>query len=125
MLNMFERRSSVRHKSFMQGRVYFNHRQSCLDCIVRDFTTTGARLEFSEVPGLPDTFELFIPTWDEYHQARTVWHNSFVVGVAWVAEGAVDAPGDGDASGASLRERVAKLEHIVMAMRKRIDAMEG
>jgi hypothetical protein len=49
---MNERRSIVRQKSFMQGRVYLNHRQSSLDCIIRDFTDMGARLQFSDVTEL-------------------------------------------------------------------------
>ena len=45
---MIERRSIVRHKTFINGRIYFNNRLSSMDCIVRDLTDNGSRLEFSK-----------------------------------------------------------------------------
>ena len=40
---MKERRSSARQKSFLQGRIYFNNRRSSVDCLIRDYSETGAR----------------------------------------------------------------------------------
>ena len=45
---MEEHREAVRHKSFIQGRVCFNHSRSSMDCIIREFAPDRARLEFSE-----------------------------------------------------------------------------
>src|SRR5580658_8974450 len=67
---MIERRSIVRHKTFIKGRIYFNNRLSSMDCIVRDVTDNGSRLEFSESVALPEMFELYMPNKDEYSQAR-------------------------------------------------------
>ena len=41
---MAERRTAARKKSFLQGRVYYNHHRSSLDCLVRDISEEGARL---------------------------------------------------------------------------------
>jgi hypothetical protein len=121
---MIEHRSAVRHKSFIQGRIYFNHRQSSMDCIVREFTGSGARLEFSEMPALPDAFEVFIPTKDEYFRARTVWHKSYLVGVAWTEEGALIPHGDSDLVGDPLEDRITKLEHEVALLRRKIGTLQ-
>ncbi len=63
---MIERRALVRRKTFIKGRIYFNKRLSSMDCIIRDVTDKGARLEFSDSVALPDSFELYLPNKDEY-----------------------------------------------------------
>lgn len=45
---MIERRALIRHKTFIKGRIYFNNRLSSMDCIVRDVTEKGARLQVSD-----------------------------------------------------------------------------
>jgi len=70
---MIERRALARHKTFIKGRIYFNNRLSSMDCIVRDVTDVGARLEASESVALPDAFELYLPTKDEHFRAQVEW----------------------------------------------------
>ena len=50
---MAERRRSVRQKSFLKGRVYFNKGRESADCLVRDLTNQGARIIFSELDQYP------------------------------------------------------------------------
>ena len=70
---MIERRALIRHKTFIKGRIYFNNRLSSMDCIVRDVTEKGARLQVSESVVLPDTFELYLPNKDEHFRAQAQW----------------------------------------------------
>jgi hypothetical protein len=121
---MTERRSIVRKKSFMPGRVYFSHRQLSMDCILREFTSTGARLKFPERAALPDVFEVYIPSKKEYFQARAIWNNGNEVGVAWLPEETLSSPPGSDRSADSTGDRLAKLEHEVDVLRKRLDAMQ-
>jgi hypothetical protein len=109
----------------MQGRVYFNLRQSSMDCIIRDFTTIGARLQFAEIPALPDVFEVFIPTRDDYFQAHTVWHKGREIGVAWCPEGILIPHRASDRSGDPIEDRVTRLEHEVAVLRKQLNACKG
>ena len=91
---MIERRSIVRHKTFIKGRIYFNNRLSSMDCIVRDVTDNGSRLEFSESVALPELFEIYLPNKDEYFQARIEWRKGDNIGVCMDAGGYVEpAPG--------------------------------
>jgi hypothetical protein len=60
-LALIERRAIARRKSFMQGRVFFNRRQSSMDCLIRNFTKVGAHLHFSGTAALPDAFEIHVP----------------------------------------------------------------
>jgi hypothetical protein len=123
--NMIEHRAIVRQKSFMQGRVFFNHRHSSMDCTIRDFTKSGGRLQFSEVVALPDAFEIYIPAKDSYFQTRVVWHVGNEVGVAWAPEGPSNSSHGAHHSADSVGDRLAKLEHEVVLLRKRLEVMQG
>src|ERR1700733_14647071 len=89
---MNERRALPRHKTFIKGRIYFNNGLSSMDCIVRDLTEGGSRLEVSETVALPDVFELYLPNKDEYFHARVEWRKANSLGISWASEQA-GAPG--------------------------------
>lgn len=120
-----ERRRVARQKSFIRGRAFFNHRRSSIDCIVRDFTKDGARLEFAELPSLPDVFEVFIPSKDEFLHARAIWHKGPDIGVRWALEGTNTALADVQRSSDPINDRLTRLEHEVAALRQRLDALQG
>ena len=120
---MQERRALARHKTLFKGRIYFNNRLSSMDCIVRDVTADGARLEFSENVTLPEVFELYLANKDEYFRARVIWRRGSQLGISWKAE-------DAQRSGRSRRddnpmaERLTKLEHAVAVLQRRLDALQ-
>jgi len=121
---MMERRSMVRHKTFIKGRIYFNKRRSSMDCIVRDVTDNGSRLEFSDSVTLPETFELYMPNKDEYFQARVAWRKGNNIGVSWTAEDALSPRPESGRSDHHLADKVARLEREIALLHKRLDAME-
>jgi hypothetical protein len=117
---MRERRALVRHKTFMKGRIYFNNRLQSLDCIVRDVTDTGSRLEFSENVTLPDAFELYLPTRNEYFRAHVEWRKGNQIGISWdSAKERAEAGGDD-----AFNDRLAKLERDVAVLQRRLDALQ-
>ena len=123
---MLERRSLVRHKTFIKGRIYFNNRLSSMDCIVRDLTSNGARLEFSESVTLPEAFEIYIPNKDEFFRAHVEWRKGGQLGVRWNSGSASHEKTESGGRGEHpLADRVAKLEHDVAVLQKRLDALQG
>jgi hypothetical protein len=122
---MIERRSIPRHKSFIRGRVLFDHRRSTVDCIIREFSKIGARLEFPQAATVPDAFEVHVPSKDEYLQAHAIWRRGHQVGIAWETEEMPRSSPDGHRAADSLIDRVTKLEHEVAMLRKRLDAMRS
>jgi hypothetical protein len=119
---MKDRRALVRHRTFIQGRISFNNGMSSVDCIVRDLTEDGSRLEVPETVALPDAFELFLPNKDESFHAKVAWRKGNSVGISWTSE-APPGPG-GDQGGdvqSSFAERLAKLEREVASLKKRLD----
>jgi len=123
---MMERRSLARHKTFIKGRIYFNNRLSSMDCIVRDVTNNGGRLEVSESVTLPDAFEIYIPNKDEYFHAHIKWRKGNNVGVNWNPEQPSRAwPENSGRTEHPIADRLAKLEHDVAVLQKRLEALQG
>jgi hypothetical protein len=119
---MIERRALIRHKTFIKGRIYFNNRLTSMDCIVRDVTEKGARLQVSESVALPDAFELYLPNKDEHFRAQAEWRRGDQLGVSWTP----DLPSrhksqSGSHSEQALADRVARLEQEVAALQRRLD----
>jgi hypothetical protein len=111
---MSERRNISRKKSFLKGTVYFNNRLSSLACVVRDFSDTGARLEFAAVATVPDNVELYVPARDQTLRCEVRWRRGNEIGVNFetdgAAEGSVTASTDLAKRLQSLEQEVAKLQ---------------
>ncbi len=122
---MTERRATVRHKTFIKGRIYFNNRLSSMDCIVRDVTNNGGRLEFSENVMLPDAFELYIPHKDEYFQVQVRWRRGNNIGITWRPEYGLSPATEHGRSEHAMADRVAKIEHEIALLHKRLDALQS
>jgi hypothetical protein len=124
--NFEERRRHPRQKTFLHGKVYFNNRNATADCVIRDISEAGARLKFTVPVTLPEIFELHIPHRHDMFRAQIVWNRGNEMGVMLnhADAGPVDSPSI-VSSGApmSMEERVAKLEHDLVALRRKLDAI--
>lgn len=127
---MQERRTAQRKRSFLKGTAYFNNRQSSMDCVVRDFSDTGARLEFGGPVTLPDVIELHIPSRDETVRAQIRWRSDLEIGVSF---GSASAPAKDPAPATSdigrrvdaLEHEVAKLHRLVVEVRGEVRKLRG
>lgn len=77
-------RTDIRKRSFLGGRVVFNHGRSTLDCLIRDISSSGARLEFKAVDTLPDEFDLLVPVQERRYRAKLIWRRSLLCGIRFV-----------------------------------------
>ena len=110
---MEERRQIPRLKSLLRGRIYFNNRNSTLECLVRDITSNGARLAFGDDAIIPNLIELYVPHKDQVFRAHVVWQNGSEAGIAFaVAEDNSQAVDD------ELADRVRRLEQEVQQLRR-------
>ncbi|MDB5601860.1 MAG: type pilus assembly PilZ [Xanthobacteraceae bacterium] len=121
---MSERRNTIRKKSFLQGRIYFNNRRSALDCLIRDISDTGAKLIFSDSVQTPDIIELYVPHKEQTLRAEVQWRRGEEMGVAFTdAEVlATDRPAG---SATELAARVQKLEDEVASLRRLLKRMKA
>lgn len=128
-ISMDERRHTPRHRTFLQGRVFYNNRRQSADCIIRELTDDGARLSFTDPVALPHAFELHIPNRDQTLRVETIWNHGTDVGVSFTRAEAHMAPAlapamHGTPAEQTLAERVEKLEKELAALRRRISEIE-
>ena len=112
------RRTTVRQKSFLPGRIHFNNRQMSVECLIRDVSSDGAKLKVSESISLPEMIELYITGKDEYRRARIQWRRGNEVGLAFIVdniEAPALAPG---APSDELAARVRRLEADVATLQR-------
>jgi len=109
---MGERRKSVRNKSFLRGCVYFNKRRGALDCLIRDISSEGARIIFSDTVSVPDVVELYIPQKEQTMRARVQWRHGDEIGLAF--PDALSAAN----GGTELTQRVTQLETEIATLRR-------
>ncbi len=77
------RRSERRARTLKRGRVVFNAGYGTFECVVKDMSSSGARLQFGDALGVPQHFELIIDS-DKIRKACTVrWRHNGMVGVSF------------------------------------------
>ena len=80
--NIIEKRAAARHRVLKGGRLAF-HDGGGVDCIVRNISPTGARIDVANPVGLPESFTLLIEA-DHFRQScHPVWSHDTHVGVAF------------------------------------------
>ena len=121
---MIERRALVRHKTFFKGRIYFNNRLSSMDCMVRDATAQGGRLEVSDSVALPNAFEIYLPNKDEYFNAKVEWRKGGSLGISWSRNNFQGQKPEHAGPQHAIADRLAKLEQEVARLHKRLDALQ-
>ncbi|CAO4174248.1 PilZ domain-containing protein [Methylorubrum populi] len=120
-----ERRQELRKRSFLKGRIHFNKGASSMDCLVRDFSDAGARLELSETRTLPESFDLYIPQKETTLRATLRWLREGDVGVAFDTQKPASSEPAADPSLAVLLRRIAELEAENAALRSVIATKEA
>ena len=78
---MLDRRQDYRRKVYYGARIAFNDRQSTLDCLVRDFSPLGARLEFVNQMILPAQFDLSVHCKGVAFLAHVTWRRGQHCGI--------------------------------------------
>jgi hypothetical protein len=109
-------RKWLRVKTFLRATIYFNHRQSSVDCIVRDISDGGARLAVSEAALVPESFEVHIPQKNRTHTGDVRWRRGEEMGLEFHNPALADEPDTEQI--ADLLRRVKKLEAEVAALRR-------
>lgn len=77
-----ESRHEHRRRTLKRGRVLLSS-STTLDCVIRDLTETGARLQFSAPTILPREFLLLNVTENTVRPARLVWQKAESAGISF------------------------------------------
>ena len=79
---MIERRTATRQRVLKQGTLAFGGGGG-VDCMVRNLSSSGARIEIANPIGLPPSFTLVIKTDQILRRCHSVWSRDKQVGVAF------------------------------------------
>lgn len=91
---MDERRTTPRSRTLRAGKIIFNHKQSVLDCVVRNLSDTGACIQVQSPQGIPRDFELIVEGLPVPIPSHRVWQARNSVGVHFP----LGCPGHADAA---------------------------
>lgn len=81
---MQDRRRTQRRKTYLGARVVFNHRQSTMDCLIRNMGDKGAKLVFTNAATLPDRFEVQVARLEKTLRARIAWRRQDELGITFL-----------------------------------------
>jgi hypothetical protein len=79
-------RAAPRIRTLLQARIEFHGGATTVDCTVRDFSDTGARLQVGESVVIPSKFTLYVPKHSRRYQAVLRWHRSGFAGVEFESD---------------------------------------
>jgi hypothetical protein len=83
---VLERRQHPRNRVYYGGMVAFNARNSTLDCLVRNFSPRGAKIEFENSAMLPDRVDFEVARRGLSCLARLVWRDQNTAGLMFSEE---------------------------------------
>jgi PilZ domain len=121
-------RESPRQKSFLKATIRFHSRNVTVDCVVRNISLTGARLEIERTFTLPMEFELEIPQRGAVLQCQLKWRKDAAAGVRFkdsVRAAPAQSGNVADAGIEALREENAALRLEIGRLVARIQQLEG
>jgi PilZ domain len=79
---MIEKRAAPRHRVLKGGRLAFSDGGG-LDCVVRNISSSGARLDVANSMGVPPSFTLIIAADRFMRRCHAVWSSEARIGVAF------------------------------------------
>jgi hypothetical protein len=80
---MFERRQTARARVIYSGVVAYNNRQSMMDCVIRNFSDDGAKVEFANPALLPDVVDILIAKKNRAFTAKIAWRRENEAGLSF------------------------------------------
>ena len=117
---MLERRQSARDKVIYGGVAEMGEHGGSRDCLVRNISENGARLEFSESVRLPkEPLRLTIARKGRSFLARIIWFRDNFVGIAFSFEMPYDLPRS------DLAKRLRRSEKKKRELQRRIKELIG
>jgi hypothetical protein len=85
---MIERRQSARARVIYSGVIAYDERRSTMNCVVRNFSEDGVKVEFDNTALLPDEIDLLIARKSRAFIAKIVWRSEREAGLAFRSNGA-------------------------------------
>ena len=118
---MIEGRRSERVRSFLRARILFNGGSSTIDCMIKNISSHGAKIEISSTLSVPAEFDLEVPQRGKTYRARMMWRAAQSIGVEFT-QPCVTAD-DAQAIIQRLETENRKLRTLVTTLTQRLEAL--
>jgi hypothetical protein len=83
LLGRREQRLQPRRNTMILATITFDNGRTRLDCVIRNLSEGGAKLELATVRGIPQTFDLVVPGHHVQH-CRVAWRALKEMGVQFM-----------------------------------------
>jgi PilZ domain-containing protein len=113
-----EKRDAPRHRCFLRAFVYLENSATAVDCVVRELSDIGARLQFTKLRDFSEFIDLHIPIKGQNFRSRVQWHRGDEIGVAFHTTTYMNTGEIG------LDRRVDILESEIAMLKKAIKALQ-
>jgi hypothetical protein len=80
---MIERRQTARARVIYSGVIAYDERRSTMNCVIRNFSEDGVKVEFENTALLPDEIDLLIAKKSRSFNAKIVWRGETEAGLAF------------------------------------------
>ena len=77
------RRKSIRQRSSLRGRIYFNDGRPSVSCLIHDISYEGARIVILDSIDIPNEIKLCIPEKNRIMHANVRWRHDDKIGLAF------------------------------------------
>ena len=119
---MVEARRAERVRSFRRARIIFNNHSTTIDCVIKNISRSGAKIEIGNSMSIPETFDLEVPQKGRTFRARLSWRSETAIGVEFVEEEPVGQDRDrGEVE--RLRQENRALRQSVAQLTKRLEQL--
>jgi hypothetical protein len=116
---VIENRGSPRqNRCFFRAFVYFEGSAIPVECLVRDISDTGARLQFPRPQKLSELLDLHIPVKGQSFHSKVRWEDGNEIGIAFHANS------NRDAGNIGLDERMNRLEAEIAVLRQTVKHLQ-
>ncbi len=82
---MEKRKETVRRRTLKGAKIVFNDKRSTIECIARNMTASGAKLEMPHTAEVPNAFTLVSNDGTFRHECAVKWRKADAVGVEFVS----------------------------------------
>ena len=79
-----------RRKAFKAGKVLYQNHTLTADCVIRDISSTGVKLQFQSDVIIPDHFTLTIPMEGKMVECQVRWRNQHQIGAVFTSDMELD-----------------------------------
>ena len=116
---MVEARQGERVRALLRARIIFNNRNSTIDCLIKNISTSGAKISLGNTISVPSEFDLEVPQRARTYRARIVWRDAEALGVTFIEGEPAREPVDMGVE--RLRMENRQLKATVAALTKRLE----